>query len=201
MPLLVLLACGDPASMEVAGVDGAFGTDAPTPLRVEGDLPLAGGAVLRQVGREALLVEGGVTRRLGTGELLGRPATSADGAKAVLPLAVGEGLTHELVLLERAPEGWATRTLLASRGPADRVGMDADGSRVAFVWAGAGGVAGVYLLPLTPGGTPLRLTNRAPAAPGEPPEDWVPLPLDAPAFSEGALTWSSDEGLHRVELP
>jgi hypothetical protein len=84
----------------------------------------------------------------------------------------------------------------------DRLAFDAAGARLTFVWAGEqGGVAGLYLLRL-PDGAPARLTNRAAAAPGQRPADWLPLPLRAaPVFDGDTLRWTSEQGAHSLKLP
>ncbi len=176
-------------------------SDAVAPDFLPAPLKLAGGARLVQDNGLAV-IEDGQAPPLRLGRLSAPPAVSPDGARVALAVERSGGLRGALVLAARGATGWSERTLIKNNHLVDRLAFDAAGERLAFVWAGAqGGVAGLYLLRL-PAGAPERLTNRAPAAPGQPPADWLPLPLRAPPVFEGeTLRWTSEEGGHSLKLP
>ena len=126
-------------------------------------------------------------------EIVGTPTLSA---------TVGDGPAAALLLIDRGPAGWTSRTLIKGLHWVDRLALGPTAQHLAFAWAGdPGGVAGLYWMEL-PNGAPQRLTNRAPYTPGQPPADFIPLPLGgAPVFDGPLLRWRSAEGEHQVELP
>ena len=191
-----------------ASPEGSAGTrvlpaesDAVAPAYLPAPLALAGGARLVEDNGLAV-IEDGQAAPLRLGRLSAPPAVSPDGARVALAVERSGGLRGALVLAERGTAGWTERTLIKNNHLVDRLAFDAAGARLAFVWAGdQGGVAGLYLLRL-PDGAPERLTNRAAAAPGQPPADWLPLPLRSPPVFDGdALRWTSEEGPHSLTLP
>ena len=176
-------------------------SDAVAPRWMPRPVPLVGGAVLVDEGGTIAVHDGEAVFRVAIGAPLWPPARSEDGRRVALSATVGDGPASALLLIERGPEGWSSRTLIKGLHPVDRVAITPAGDQLAFVWAGAeGGVAAVYRLAL-PEGAPERLTSRAPYVPGQPPADFVPLPLAAaPRFEAGGLVWRSELGEHRVEL-
>ena len=211
--LAVLVGCAaePPAPPAAVAADAALApaaqplmlpeSDAVRPVFVPTALGLAGGARLLEHDGQAVLDIGNGGAPLTLGRLSAPPAVAADGARVALCLERAEGARSALVVVERTDAGWTERTLIKGRHLVDRVAWDSSGTRLAFVWAGPdGGVAGLYVLDLA-SGAPQRLTNRAAAAPGQPPADWLPLPLAAPPRFDGhLLRWVSEDGPHSLDL-
>jgi hypothetical protein len=180
-------------------------TDLP-PAPVEmGPAPLAGGASLRLIDQRLVLEQDGLRRPLSSGPLRAAPLLSPDGERVAFVHAVGDGPSSALLTLRRGADGqWTPRTVIKTGGLVDRLALDDAGARLAFVWAGPkGGYGGIYLLDLAdPKAQPTRLTNlEAPAAPGQPPADWMPLPSGPPRFLGESLVYSTEEGVIALELP
>lgn len=196
LPLLLLLACATaPLPPE---------TDLPPPAVEMGPTPLAGGATLRLLDQRLVLDDAGLQTPLSSGPLTAAPLLSPDGERVVFVNTVAEGPGTALVTLRRDAEArWVPRTVIKSGGVVDRLALDDAGARLAFVWAGPkGGYAGIYLLDLhDPKAQPVRLTNlQPPAAPGQPPADWMPLPSGPPRFLGEDLVYSTEEGVIALEL-
>ena len=167
---------------------------------------LWGGAVLEQRQGAVVLVKDGEVVQTVRGALSDAPAASADGR--VVALSVTEGVHESLLTFSLRSahaaheENWELRAWIQGDHTVTRLGMDAAGERLAFVWPGPkGGVAAVYLLDLGDvDAAPQRLTNRSPRVPGQPPADFVPLPLREPPFFDGPmLRWTAEDGVHAVE--
>lgn len=185
----------DPATMPAE-------SDAVAPNWLPRPMALAGGAQLVAEGGTIEVLNGDERFRVAIGTLISPPVRSEDGARVALSATVGDGPAAALLLIDRGPAGWTSRTLIKGLHWVDRLALDTTAQHLAFAWAGdQGGVAGLYWMEL-PSGAPRRLTNRAPYTPGQPPADFVPLPLGgAPAFDGPLLRWRSAEGEHQVELP
>jgi hypothetical protein len=115
---------------------------------------------------------------------------------------VTAGVRESLLTFSVHEENWLLHAWIRGDHTVTRLGMDAAGERLAFVWPGPKkGVAAVYLLDLGDAdAAPQRLTNRSPRVPGQPPADFVPLPLREPPFFDGPmLRWTAEDGPHAVE--
>ena len=192
--LLGLAACAAPSGAEIGGP--AMDTmPRPAPMT------LWGGAVLEQREGAVVLVRDGEVVHTVRGALADEPAASADGR--VVALSVTSGVHESLLTLSLRQDHWQLHAWIQGDHTLTRLGMDAAGERLAFVWPGPkGGVAGVYLLDLgDTDAAPQRLTNRSPRVPGQPPADFVPLPLRRAPFFEGStVRWIAEDGPHAVEL-
>jgi hypothetical protein len=200
--LLGCAACSPPSGAVVAEIGRPAMDATPRPSPVS----LWGGAVLEQRQGAVVLVQHGEVVQTVRGALSDAPATSADGR--VVALSVTEGvhgslLTFSLRSAHAADEeSWQLHAWIQGDHTITRLGMDAAGKRLAFVWPGPkSGVAGVYLLDLGDAdAAPQRLTNRSPRVAGQPPADFVPLPLRGPPFFDGPLLrWTAEDGSHAVE--
>ena len=192
--LLGLAACAAPSGAEIGGP--AMDTmPRPAPMT------LWGGAVLEQREGAVVLVQDGEVVQTVRGALADEPAASADGR--VVALSVTAGVHESLLTLSLRQDQWQLHAWTQGDHTITRLGIDAAGERLAFVWPGPkGGVSAVYLLDLgDPDAGPQRLTNRNPRVPGQPPADFVPLPLRGPPYFEGStVRWIAEDGAHVVEL-
>ena len=177
-------------------------SDAVAPNWLPRPMALAGGAQLVAEGGTIEVLNGEERFRVAIGTLISPPVRSEDGTRVALSATVGDGPAAALLLIDRGPDGWTSRTLIKGLHWVDRLALGPTAQHLAFAWAGdQGGVAGLYWMEL-PNGAPQRLTNRAPYTPGQPPADFIPLPLGgAPVFDGPLLRWRSAEGEHQVELP
>lgn len=167
-------------------------------------LVLAEGAVLEAAVEGVKLLQNGEVVQTVRGTLAAVPVASADGRTVAVSVTTAGGRDGALVTLTRQNGRWQSQTRIQGNHTLTRLAMDPSGERLAFVWPGPrGGVAAVYLLNLqVPDATPERLTNRAPRRPGQPPDDFVALPLrDPPVFDGSMLRWTADDGPHSVRLP
>ena len=203
--LLGLAGCAPPSaavgSVVGSGLDGEVGGPAmdamPRPL----PMTLWGGAVLEQRHGAVMLVQEGEVVQTVSGALADEPAASANGR--VVALSVTAGIHEALLTFSVRDDRWESRTWIQGVHTVTRLGMDGAGERLAFVWPGpTGGVSALYLLDLgNPEAAPQRLTNRGPRAPGQPPADFVALPIREPPYFEGPmLRWPAQDGPHAVEL-
>jgi hypothetical protein len=193
-------ACSVPSDAEIGG-PAMDATPRPAPMT------LWGGAVLEQREGAVVLVHDGEVVQTVRGALADEPAASADGRVVALSVTVG---VYESLLTWSArsayaahEENWQLHAWIQGDHTLTRLGIDAAGERLAFVWPGPkGGVSAVYLLDLgDPDAGPQRLTNLSPRAPGQPPADFVPLPLRGSPFFEGStVRWIAEDGAHAVDL-
>jgi hypothetical protein len=165
-----------------------------------GEWSLAGGAKLALAER-ALALRGPAGAARIAGNVVGRPAVSADGARFVFVRESERELRTEVLAVELRDGAWSAPRSLADEGTPDLVSISPDGRLVAFV-AGAGGIAAVWVVPFD-GGPPVRLTNAGLRREGAgPPPGFVPVPLrDPPRFEGEQLVWTSRQGEHRAVLP
>jgi len=217
--LAALPACaGDPPPAPAPGVTAAApaaalpAAAAPAALPAESDavrpallpapLPLAGGGTLVEQEGVALLRRGDAEDYMVVGRLHAPPAVAPGGGRLAVSVERDQGARGALVLWEHTVVGWTPRTLIKGPQLVDRITFDPAGGRIAFVWAGEqGGVAGIYVMSVADG-VPVRVTNKEPSAPGQPPADWQPLPLRAaPTFDGATLRWTSEAGAHEAALP
>ena len=163
-------------------------------------VPLWGGAALEQRQGAVVLVQNGEVLQTVPGALADEPAASADGR--VVALSVTAGVHESLLTLSHVQDQWQLHTWIQGHHTITRLGIDDAGARLAFVWPGTkGGVSAVYLLDLgDTDAAPRRLTNRSPRVPGQPPADFVPLPLRGPPYFDGPmLRWTAEDGPHAVK--
>lgn len=186
---------------EEAGGPAMDATPRPSPMT------LWGGAVLEQREGAVVLIQDGEVVQTVRGALADEPAVSADGR--VVALSVTSGVHESLLTLSARSahaaheENWQLHAWSRGDHTVTRLGIDAAGERLAFVWPGPkGGVSAVYLLDLSDrDASPQRLTNLSPRVPGQPPGDFVPLPLRGAPFFEGStVRWIAEDGAHAVEL-
>lgn len=165
----------------------------------DGAWPVTAGRLVSLDGR-LVLQAGGETLPLADA-LVGAPVTSEDG-RALAFCHRGDGASDSVLETARLhPGGALERWVLVAEGSPDRVALDADGDRVAWVNS-AGGVASVFVARF-PNGAPEQVTNVGIVpVPGEAPIGFVPPPHDGPLrFEGGGLAWSSPDGPQRVALP
>jgi hypothetical protein len=222
LPLLALDGCAPepspPGAQEARGPATAEPASLPTALPPETDLPptatgrwsLACGAALDLApgGRLELFSRAGL-RRLG-GEVVGRPAVSADGRRIAFSHAPEVRPETEIAIVACEDGTWGEVAPLA-RGPGspDRVAISPDGAWVAW-FSGASGLPSLWVAPFY-GGDALQVTNAGVrlegAAPGQPPAGFVPPPhLDPPAIEalgQGRYRarWLAPDGEHASEWP
>jgi len=170
---------------------------------MNGALALADGARLLATEQGVAVDVDGRTVLTIDGALSSAPVVAADGRRAWLAATPPRGLDAKLVALARVPGGWQARTLIDGTHTITRLALDPTGNRLAFVWPGPkGGVSALYLLDLAdPASVPQRLTNRAARVPGQPPADFIPLPLRGPPrFAGDTLLWSAEDGEHTLRV-
>jgi hypothetical protein len=129
--------------------------------------------------------------------VMGEPAWSADRSMVVIARATDQG--SELVLLRKSAGAWSDPLVLVHEHNPDRPALSPDSRRVAYV---AGPTAALWLLDLDTSRR-TQLTNlNSQHLPGLPPENWVPVPHQAPPrFQGNQLVWDAPDGSHSVMIP